>query len=157
MSLTLNTIKPKAGSRTKRFRVGRGEGTGSGKTAGRGTKGQRARSGGRNKLKMKGVRAMLLSFPKLRGFRSRYVKAGTVSLERASKVFSAKETIDLRALKAKNLLSRNASSAKLVGKGPVEKVLNFSGIKASETAKAAVEKAGGSFILPKKSKSSKKR
>jgi len=150
MALTLHTIKPAPGSRTKKFRRGRGEGSGSGKTAGRGTKGQRSRSGGRNKLKMRGLRQMLLSFPKLRGFRSRHPKSATVSLERVAKAFKAKDVIDLRALKAHGLVSPGYSRAKLVGQGPVDKALQFSGIAASAAAKAAVEKAGGSFVAPKK-------
>jgi len=150
MSLTLHTLKPKTGAKTKKFRLGRGEGSGRGKTAGRGTKGQRARSGGRNKLKMKGVRQMLLSFPKLRGFKSRFPKPATVSLERVAKAFKAKDRIDLRALKAKRLVPQTAGAAKLVGAAKIEKSLTLVGIKASQAAKDAVEKAGGKFEAPKR-------
>lgn len=154
MALTLNTLKPAKGSKVKRFRIGRGEGSGSGKTSGKGTKGQRARSGGRNKLKMKGIRAMLLSFPKMRGFQSRYLKASTVQLEKVAKAFGTDEKITLRLLKAKGLATKSATRAKLVG-GNVDKALHFVNVMASETAKAAVEKAGGSFVLPKKKSGSK--
>jgi large subunit ribosomal protein L15 len=149
MALTLNTLKPAKGSKTKSFRIGRGEGSGRGKTSGKGTKGQRARSGGRNKLKMKAIRSMLLSFPKMRGFQSRYLKAATVQLEKVAAAFGSDEKITLRLLKSKGLAGKNDTRAKLVG-GKVDKALHFVNVMASATAKAAVEKAGGSFILPKK-------
>ncbi|MBI5654421.1 50S ribosomal protein L15 [Candidatus Uhrbacteria bacterium] len=151
MALTLNTLKPAKGSKVKRFRLGRGEGSGSGKTSGKGTKGQRARSGGRNKLKMKGIRAMLLSFPKMRGFQSRYLKASTINLEKVAKAFGSDEKITLRLLKTKGLATKSATRAKLVG-GNVDKALHFVNVMASEPAKAAVVKAGGSFVLEGKKK-----
>lgn len=152
MTLSLNTLKPAAGSRPKKFRVGRGEGSGRGKTAGRGTKGQRARSGGRNKLKTLSLRPLVLSMPKLRGFRSRYLKPSTVKLEAVAKAFGADMQIDVKALKAKGLVPKVATRAKLVGSGVLEKPLNFVNVMASAAAKAAVEKAGGSFAAPKQKK-----
>ena len=147
--LTLNTIAPARGSRSKSFRVGRGNASGRGTTAGKGTKGQRARSGGRNGLKLKGLRQMLLSFPKLRGFQSRFVKPATLPLKRVYAAFKTGEQVDLSALKAKNLVTKTAEAAKLVGAGPVDKALMFVNIYATTGAKAAVEKAGGSFKIEK--------
>lgn len=152
MALTLHTIAPKKGAKTKKFRVGRGEGSGSGKTAGRGTKGQRARSGGRNKLKMKGMRQMLLSFPKLRGFTSRYAKPETVRLDKVAAIFKGNEKIDIKALKSKGLVGKTAIRVKLVGATAPDKALTFVGIPASKNVRAAVEKAGGSFAAAAKKK-----
>lgn len=153
MSLSLHTLAPAKGARTKSFRVGRGEGSGRGKTSGKGTKGQRSRSGGRNKLKLKGLKQMLLSFPKLRGFKSRYVKAVTVGLDRLSQAFPQGGAIDLQALKGKALVPRSALAAKIVG-NEVKGAFKVTGIAISAAAKAAIEKAGGSAIVPKKSKKS---
>src|SRR5262245_32791510 len=121
MELSLHTVRPAKGARAKSFRVGRGNASGRGTTAGKGTKGQRARTGGRNKLKLKGLKQMLLAFPKLRGFQSRYPKPETVTLATLSKVFSGGERIDLKSLKAKELVSKSALAAKVVGSTSVDK------------------------------------
>jgi large subunit ribosomal protein L15 len=149
MSLTLHTITPAKGARKKSFRVGRGNASGRGTTAGRGTKGQRARTGGRNKLKLKGLKQMLLAFPKLRGFQSRYPKAQTVPLARIVKTFTAGERIDLKALKSKGLVTKSAGYAKIVGSDEVGKPLHVLDIAISASAKAAIEKAGGSIVQSK--------
>ncbi len=146
MPLSLHTIKPKKGSRTKSFRVGRGNASGRGTTAGRGTKGQRARTGGRKGLKLKGMKQMLLQFPKLRGFQSRHPKAATVTLANLAARFTAGEKVDIRALKSKHLVSNIATSVKIVGAGNIEKALTLSGIAVSTAAKAAIERAGGSVV-----------
>ncbi len=151
MSLSLHTLKPAKGSRTKKFRIGRGEGSGSGKTAGKGTKGQRSRSGGRNKLKLKGLKQMLLSFPKLRGFKSPYVKAATVRADVLEKAFPVGGILDLYALKQKGLVSKNALSAKIVGT-EIKAAFTVKGLAVSDSAKAAIEKAGGSVAKLKKTK-----
>jgi len=145
MSITLHSLTPNKGARTKKVRVGRGLGSGIGKTAGRGTKGQRSRSGGRNKLRLKGLKQMLLGFPKQRGFRSLTAKVEAVPLARLDALKEGVR-IDLKTLKHAGLVSRSAQSAKLVGNGPLTKKLTFKGIRATTGAKAAVEKAGGSLI-----------
>jgi len=157
MAISLNTLASAKGARTKKFRVGRGEGSGSGKTSGRGTKGQRARSGGRNKLKLKGIRAMVLAFPKLRGFKSRYKKDHSVSLAKLVEKIGDTALINLKALKASGLVPKSAVGAKIIGDCKLEKALHFENIKASATAKAAVEKAGGSFIIPSVKKTKKRK
>ncbi len=144
MTLTLHSLKPAKGSRTKKFRLGRGEGSGRGKTAGKGTKGQRARSGGRKGLKQLGIRPMLLSMPKSRGFKSRYLKTATVRLDQVEKLFDAGARVDLKALKAKGLIHPTSTTAKLVGK-EIGKKLTFVNVMASAAATEAVTKAGGSF------------
>lgn len=146
MTLTLHTIAPAVGARKKSFRVGRGNASGRGTTAGRGTKGQRARTGGRKRLKLKGLKQMLLQFPKLRGFRSRFPKAATVSLANLAKRCAAGEKVDLASLKAKRLIAKTVLSAKLVGAEDVGKALTIVGISTSASAKTAIEKAGGKVV-----------
>ncbi len=157
MSLTLHTIKPAAGSRTKTFRIGRGNASGRGTTAGRGTKGQRARTGGRKNLKLKGIKQMLLSFPKLRGFQSRYEKSAVVSLEVLAKNFQAGDKINLAALKEKHLISKSADSAKIVGTISLDKALVLDHVLATASAKAAIEKAGGKAGAKPRSKQRNKK
>lgn len=142
----MHSIKPAAGSRPKKFRVGRGNSSGRGTTAGRGTKGQRARAGGRNKLKLKGIKQMLLSFPKNRGkgFKGRFAKAEIVTLASLSKAYQHPETVSLASLKKAGLISNTAASAKIVSGGEIKVALKVSkGISASKTAAMAIEKAGG--------------
>lgn len=144
MSLSLNTLKPAHGSRTKSFRIGRGHGSGRGKTAGKGTKGQKARTGGGKKLQLKGLKQMLLSFPKNRGFQSRYPKARAIPLAKLES-FGAGTTVSVDTLREKGLMTRRDVTAKIVGTGTLSKALKVSGIAVSATAKAAIEKAGGSI------------
>jgi large subunit ribosomal protein L15 len=158
MSLSLHTIAPARGARTMRFRVGRGDGSGSGKTAGRGTKGQRSRSGGRGGLKLKGLKQMILSFPKLRGFRSIAPSVHAVALRDVAKRFATNESVDLKALKAKGLVSAAATRAKIVGSDAPGKALAVRGIALTEGAKGAIEAAGGSVKdVPKNKKLSSKK
>lgn len=145
MSITLHTIKPAKGSRTKSFRVGRGNASGRGTTAGKGTKGQRARTGGRNKLKLKGLKQMLLAFPKNRGFQSRYQKAATVPLARLAKVFHVGDRVDVASLKKKSLVHSTTTRAKIVGTAELDKALKFHNVSVTASAKAAIEKAGGTI------------
>ena len=154
MTLTLHTIAPASGARTKKFRIGRGNASGRGTTAGRGTKGQRARSGGRNNLKLKGLKQMLLSFPKLRGFQSQYKKDATVTLEHLVKAMPAGGRVDLALLKAKSLVPPRSRGAKIVGSGPCATVFTVEGLEATEKAKAAIQTAGGSFVKAKTKKAS---
>lgn len=139
----MHTLKPAKGSTTRKFRIGRGNASGRGTTAGRGTKGQRARAGGRNKLKLKGMKQMLLGFPKSRGFRSIYIKAETVTLERLVKAFQKSEIITLAALKKAGLVSKRALSAKIVGRGELKVALKLQKVGATKSAVQAIEKAGG--------------
>lgn len=157
MALTLNTIAPNKGARTKRFRIGRGEGSGRGKTAGRGTKGQRARTGGRKNLKLKGIKQMILGFPKTRGFQSNFTPVHSLPLERVAAVYTSAAKIDVKGLIAKGLLPKVAERAKLIGTADVKAALTFINITASASAKAAVEKAGGSFLAKKDKKKAVKK
>ncbi|MCA9384419.1 MAG: 50S ribosomal protein L15 [Candidatus Magasanikbacteria bacterium] len=143
MSLTLHSLKPKHGSRKKSFRIGRGEGTGIGKTSGRGANGQKSRSGGKHGLKRLGMKSMLLSFPKVRGFRSRYDKATTITLKRLE-AFETGSMVTMQELRKRGLVTRTAKAVKIVGNEAISKKLNVSGVAISASAKAAIEAAGGS-------------
>ena len=144
MTISIHTLKPSHGSRTKSRRIGRGAGSGRGKTAGKGTKGQKSRTGGRHKLKLKGLKQMLLGFPKNRGFQSRYPKARAITLAHLE-TFPAGSAVTLDTLREKGLMTRRDVSAKIVGSGKLSKALKVSGIRTSATAKTAIEAAGGSI------------
>ncbi len=152
MSLTLHTLAPRKGARTASFRIGRGISSGRGKTAGRGTKGQRARTGGRKGLALKGMKQMLLSFPKLRGFQSRFPSIATVPL-RALESFPEGAVVTLETLRKAGLIHRADRGAKIVGNGVYAKKVTLRGIMISAGARAAIEKAGGSVIATARSQS----
>lgn len=143
MTIGMHNLKPAKGSHVRKLRIGRGNGSGHGTTAGKGTKGQRARSGGRNKLKLKGIKQMLLSFPKNRGFKSLYVKPESVTLEKLAKVYVQPGTVSLATLKKTGLVSQQALSAKIIGKGELKVALKLQGVAVTKSAAEAIEKAGG--------------
>lgn len=149
MSLAQHNLAPQEGAREKSFRLGRGNGSGRGKTAGRGTKGQRSRSGGRNKLRLKGLKQMLLSFPKSRGFNSRYAKARVVTLAQLDRL-SEGTVVNADALRRAGLVLRTDRSIKIIASEGLTKKLVIRGVQVSEGAKALIEKVGGSVVLSKK-------
>jgi large subunit ribosomal protein L15 len=141
--MELNDIKPAAGSRKPRRRVGRGIGSGLGKTAGRGHKGQKSRAGGYHKVGFEGGQMPLQRRLPKRGFLAVTItKAPEVRSGDLAKVGA--EAIDLAGLKKARLVPANAERAKIILAGKVEKVFKVSGILASKGAKAAIEQAGGS-------------
>jgi large subunit ribosomal protein L15 len=140
--MRINTIKPAAGSKRKRLRVGRGASAGQGKTCGRGVKGQRARKGGYHKVGFEGGQMPLQRrLPKV-GFRSA-MKAtrAEVRLDELFKVSA--EVIDLAALKAANVVPAHTEVAKVVLSGEIKKAVTLKGVGATKGAKAAIEAAGG--------------
>ena len=143
--MRLNTLKPAEGARTERVRVGRGIGSGLGKTAGRGHKGSFARAGkGKIKAKFEGGQMPLIKrLPKI-GFRSK-LKADTaqVLLYQLDKLDAGE--IDFAALRAAKLVPSTAKKAKIVKKGDVTKAFVLKGLMATAGAKAAIEAAGGKF------------
>jgi large subunit ribosomal protein L15 len=142
--MRLNTLKPAAGARKERVRVGRGIGSGLGKTAGRGHKGQYARTGkGKVKPGFEGGQMPLQRrLPKV-GFRSK--KSHEVSEVLLYKLESLKgDTIDFDALKAAGLVENRAVRAKIVLKGELKRAVKLIGVAATAGAKAAIEAAGGS-------------
>jgi large subunit ribosomal protein L15 len=151
MTYGLNNLKPAAGSRRGRRRIGRGNASGMGTYATRGMKGQRARTGGRSGLKLKGMKRIIARLPKYHGMRSLSVKPEMVTLEAVSRAFGAGGEITLVTLKKKGLVSRAARSAKLVGKGKIKNQYIIKGVSASAAAKEAINAAGGSFAPEQKS------
>jgi large subunit ribosomal protein L15 len=140
--MRLNTIKPNAGSRRARLRVGRGASAGQGKTCGRGVKGQRARKGGYHKVGFEGGQMPLQRrMPKV-GFRSG-LKAlrAEVRLHELAAVPAA--VIDLAALKQAQVVAVFVESAKVVLSGKLEKAVHLKGIGVTKGARAAIEAAGG--------------
>jgi large subunit ribosomal protein L15 len=141
--MELNTIKPAKGSKRNRRRVGRGIGSGLGKTAGRGHKGQKSRAGGYHKVGFEGGQMPLQRRLPKRGFLAvTIVKAAEVRSGDLVKV--GLESIDLAALKKAGLVSEGTLRAKIILAGKVEKKFIVSGLAASKGAKLAIENAGGS-------------
>ena len=145
--MRLNTLKPAEGSRRERTRVGRGIGSGLGKTAGRGHKGQKSRSGGFHKIGFEGGQMpMHRRLPK-RGFASR--TAGQIVEIRLSDLQRLEgNEIDLLSLKAARVIPQWAMGAKVILSGKLERAVQVKGIGATKGAKAAIESAGGSVELP---------
>jgi large subunit ribosomal protein L15 len=142
--MRLNDIKPVAGSRKPRMRVGRGASSGQGKTCGRGVKGQRARKGGYHKVGFEGGQMPLQRrMPKV-GFRSK-VKAlhAEVRLHELTGVEAA--VIDLAALKQAGVIPIFAQFAKVVLSGELKKAVTLKGIGATKGAREAITAAGGKF------------
>lgn len=143
--MRLNTLKPSEGSRTARARVGRGIGSGSGKTGGRGHKGQHARSGkGRVKIGFEGGQMPLHKrLPKV-GFRSRTAhETAQVMLYQLEGL--GLDTVDFAALRSAGLVGSRAVRAKIVKKGELTRAIKLTGVTATAGALAAIEAAGGSL------------
>ena len=139
----MHNLKPAKGARTKPKRLGRGNASGKGTTAGRGTKGQAARTGGRNRRSLRGFRSIMLSTPKLRGFRSLKVKPETVSLAAVAAAFAGNEEVNASALIKKGLVDDATNGVKIIGSAKLKKKLVISGCAITAGARQAVEGAGG--------------
>jgi large subunit ribosomal protein L15 len=140
--MRLNNIKPTAGSRKPRLRVGRGASAGQGKTCGRGVKGQRARKGGYHKVGFEGGQMPLQRrLPKV-GFRSA-MKAKRAEVRLGELTGLAAALIDLAALKAAGVVPASAEQAKVVLSGEIKVPVTLKGIGATRGARAAIEAAGG--------------
>ncbi len=140
--MRLNTLKPAAGSRADRKRVGRGIGSGFGKTCGRGHKGQKSRAGGFHKVGFEGGQMPLQRrLPKV-GFRSRKGKiTGEVRLDELVKVGAG--VVDMAALHAADILPRSMQQAKVILSGSITTAVTVRGIGVTKGARAAIEAAGG--------------
>lgn len=138
----LNTLKPAEGSKRDRKRVGRGIGSGLGKTCGRGHKGQKSRSGGSTKVGFEGGQMPLQRrLPKI-GFRSRKAKiTAEVRLDELQKMDV--DVIDMDALHAANIFSGAIKRAKVILSGEINRAVTLKGITATKGAVAAIEAAGG--------------
>ncbi|MFY9510362.1 MAG: 50S ribosomal protein L15 [Rubrivivax sp.] len=141
--MQINTIKPAEGSKKARRRVGRGIGSGLGKTAGRGHKGQKSRAGGFHKVGFEGGQMPLQRRLPKRGFKSALLKYnGEVTLADLQALTA--EEIDLVTLKAAGLVRQLIKTVKVVKSGELTRKVVLKGIGATAGAKAAIEAAGGS-------------
>ena len=151
--MKLNDIRDNDGARKGRIRVGRGIGSGKGKTGGRGQKGQKSRSGVAVKGFEGGQMPLHMRLPK-RGFNNIFAKdyaevnIGIVQKAIEAKKLDAKGTIDHAALKAAGLARGGKDGVRLLGKGELTAKLSFKVAGASKGAREAVEKAGGTIELP---------
>jgi large subunit ribosomal protein L15 len=142
--MELNTLKPAPGSKKARRRVGRGIGSGLGKTAGRGHKGQSSRSGGFHKVGFEGGQMPL---------QRRLPKRGFISHKRTEEVRLSELTLvegdraDLAALKLAGVVTLHAEQAKVILSGKIERKLSVVGLGVTKGAKAAIEAAGGSVEI----------
>jgi large subunit ribosomal protein L15 len=147
MSLSLHTIKPARGSVRKKKRIGRGNASGHGSYSTRGLKGQRSRSGGRNKLKRLGFKQILAATPKNRGFKSSKPKNQVVNLKDLNDNFSAGAKINPASLLKAGLVQTVQEKIKILGQGKLTlKNLEFEGVKVSDSVKLQIEKMGGKMI-----------
>jgi len=141
--MRLNTIKPAEGSNKARRRVGRGIGSGLGKTAGRGHKGQKSRSGGFHKVGFEGGQMPLQRRLPKRGFVS-LAKNDNAEIRLSDLQKLPLDEVDVLALKTAGLVPASAKTVKVIKTGKLEKAVKLSGVLATKGAKAAIEAAGGS-------------
>ena len=141
--MQLNTLQPAVGSKSARHRVGRGVGSGWGKTAGRGHKGQKSRAGGFHKVGFEGGQMPLHRRLPKRGFTSLTRRFCEVVRLNELQGLSVEE-IDLSVLKAANIVSARALSARVILSGEISRKVVLRGLSATKGAKAAIAAAGGS-------------
>jgi len=142
--MQLNDIKPAAGAKHAKRRVGRGIGSGLGKTAGRGHKGQKSRAGGYHKVGFEGGQMPLQRRLPKRGFKSQSLKYNAeVTLTALEKLGAAE--VDLLALKAAGLVPAMTKVVKVIKSGEITRAVKLTGVGATAGAKAAIEAAGGSL------------
>jgi large subunit ribosomal protein L15 len=140
--MKLNTLKPADGSKKDAKRVGRGIGSGLGKTCGRGHKGQKSRSGGFHKIGFEGGQMPLQRrLPKVGFSTAKSRSTGEIRLHELAGVDA--DVIDLAALRKANLISRAIQSVKVFASGSIDKAVTLKGIRVSKGARAAIEAAGG--------------
>jgi large subunit ribosomal protein L15 len=141
--MELNDIKPAEGAKHYKRRVGRGIGSGLGKTAGRGHKGQKSRAGGYHKVGFEGGQMPLQRRLPKRGFRSQSAKYNAeVTLAALERLGAA--DVDLLSLKQAGLVGEMIKNVKVIKSGELTKAVKLNGILATAGAKAAIEAAGGS-------------
>ncbi|QKS28531.1 MAG: 50S ribosomal protein L15 [Accumulibacter sp.] len=141
--MELNTVQPAAGSRPGRKRVGRGIGSGFGKTGGRGHKGQKSRAGGLHKVGFEGGQMPLQRRLPKRGFKS-LTRSRNVEVRLSEIASLPVDDIDLATLVQANLVAQNALSVKVILSGKIDRKVVLRGVGATAGARAAIEAAGGS-------------
>ena len=140
--MKLNTLSPAEGSKKNRKRVGRGIGSGVGKTAGRGHKGQKSRSGGYHKVGFEGGQMPLQRRLPKRGFPSRTARYNDEVRLYQIQVMKA-DVIDLETLRAEGLIGHAIRKVKIINTGDLQRAVTVKGIAVTKGAKAAIEAAGG--------------
>ena len=154
--MKLNSLKPAPGSKSDRHRVGRGIGSGWGKTAGRGHKGQKARSGGFHKVGFEGGQMPLHRRLPKRGFNS-LTREDTAEVRTSELQRLEASEISLDVLKDAGIVSRRALAAKVILSGKLERKISLKEIQVSKGARAMIEGAGGSIHITEKPKVEKKK
>ena len=140
--MRLNKLAPADGSRPSRKRLGRGIGSGLGKTAGRGHKGQKARAGGFHKTGFEGGQMPLQRrLPKI-GFRS-WIARVTAQVRLSDLERLEADTVDLKALRDANVIAKGIKHAKVIASGELKRKVTIKGLKVTKGARAAIESAGG--------------
>jgi len=140
--MKLNELSPAEGSKKDRKRVGRGIGSGLGKTAGRGHKGQKSRSGGFHKVGFEGGQMPLQRRLPKRGFASRTARYNAEIRLYQLQVMKVDE-IDLEVLKAEKLVGHDTKKVKIINTGELDRAITVKGLAVTKGAKAAIEAAGG--------------
>ncbi len=140
--MKLNELSPAAGAKKDRKRVGRGIGSGTGKTAGRGHKGQKSRSGGLHKVGFEGGQMPLQRRLPKRGFASRTMRYSDEVRLYELQAMKADE-IDLEALKAAGIIGHSVRKVKVINTGKIERAVTIKGLGVTKGAMAAIEAAGG--------------
>ncbi len=140
--MNLNTLKPASGAKSARKRVARGEGSGKGGTAGRGTKGQKSRSGGYHKVGFEGGQMPLHRRLPKRGFRS-HVNTHTAEIRLNELAKVQGDIVDLTTLKQAGVIGLHVTRAKAFLSGEITRAVTLRGIGASKGARLAIEKVGG--------------
>ena len=143
--MKLNSIKPAEGSKQDKRRVGRGIGSGFGKTAGRGHKGQKSRTGGFHKVGFEGGQMPLQRRLPKRGFKS-LNKADTANVRTGELARLAFDVIDLLALKQANVVAGSVTGVKIYLSGDITRAITVQGLSLSKGAQAAIEAAGGKIL-----------
>jgi large subunit ribosomal protein L15 len=140
--MKLNSLSPAEGSKKDRKRVGRGIGSGNGKTAGRGHKGQKSRSGGLHKVGFEGGQMPLQRRLPKRGFASRTARYNDELRLYQLQVMKA-DVVDLEALKAEGIVGHDIRKVKVINTGTLDRAVTVKGLAVTKGAQAAIEAAGG--------------
>ena len=148
--MEIKDLKPAEGSTKNRKRVGRGAGSGTGKTAGRGLNGQKSRAGGAKRPGFEGGQTPLARrLPKLPGFRNiNHVEYLPVNVSRLEEKFNAGDVVDGASLKAAGIIKHEDALVKVLGDGEITKALTVKVDKVSASAQAKIEAAGGKVEMP---------
>lgn len=144
MAISLSNLKPNPKSKKRRKRVGRGDsGSDPGTYSGRGIKGQRARSGGKKGLKIKGMRNIIKEIPKIKGFSRKPANFVVVNIKTLEERFKDGDKVDMEKLRKAGLLKNKAKKVKILGDGELKKKLTVKAHFFSESAEKKIKKAGG--------------